>query len=457
MSLLSLLHAVIVAKRAESFTRQQIHDLQQRRFQKLLKHVLAKSRFYQQYYGDHGITERDIDGLKPEDLPVIDKQIMMENYDDLVCDPVLKRSDLEQFIDELPDPSLNYRDNYVVIHTSGSSGTIGLFVYGPRDWLVAKAIGLRMAAVGLNPLARTRLAFVGAVDGHYASVTSVRNAPRLLFKVITLSVNKPLEETRRDAERFRPDGLVGYASAIGLLAQQQIAGQLNIAPKKIWCTGEPLTPAIRTSIQHAFDVNPINIYGTSETITLGAECSGSHRLHLFDDWFSVQAVDKDGKPVCPGRTGRSIITNLYNYAQPLIRYQMDDEIVLSDEPCPCGWPFRIIEKIAGRSEDALWFTKADGTRESIDPSVFVEFFVPGLEKCQFIQTDRDRLMMKAVVNTAKDTVIPAIKERMADILSQKALTEAVRFEVELVDRIPNDPRTGKFRLIIPHATRTEDS
>jgi len=325
-----------------------------------------------------------------------------------------------------------------------------LFVYGPRDWVVAKAIGLRTADVGFNPFARTRLAFIGAAGGHYASVTTVRNAPRLLFKVITLSVNSPLEETCRDTERFRPDGLVGYASAIGLLAQEQLARNVSIAPKKIWCTGEPLTPAIRTSIEKAFGVNPINIYGASETMTLGAECNSN-----FDDWFNVQIIDDNLKPVKSGQSGHLVVTNLYNYTQPLIRYQMDDEIVLSDELCPCGWPFVVVDKIAGRSEESLWFSNADGNKEFIHPLVLVEFFVPGLETFQFVQTGSNRLTMKAVVNGEKDSVVQAIHKRMTEILSEKALNESVQFNVELVDQIQHDPKTGKFRLIIPYSNKSE--
>jgi len=457
MSMLSLLHAAVTAKRAESFTPQQIHDLQQKRFRKLLRHVLQNSRFYRRYYKEHGITEHDVDAVKPEDLPVIDKQIIMENYDDLVCDPALKKDALERFIAESPDAGTKYKSKYRVIHTSGSSGTVGLFVYGPSDWVVAKAIGIRAAGVSFNPFARTRLAFIGATDGHYTSVTTVRNAPRLLFKVITLSVNGPLEETCRDTERFRPDGLVGYASAIGLLAQEQIASNVSITPKKVWCTGEPLTPAIRTNIEKAFGVNPINTYGTSETMTCGAECDDSHRLHLFDDWFSVQVVDKALQPVKPSQTGRVVMTNLYNYTQPLIRYQLDDEVVLSDEPCPCGWPFPVIDELAGRSEEFLWFTKADGRKEVISPHVLGTFFVPGLEKFQFIQTGTDGLTMKAVVHSERDRVVPAIRERMTEILSPTGLNETMQFKVELVDHIQNDPKTGKFRRIIPCSEKSERS
>ncbi|MBC8471247.1 MAG: phenylacetate--CoA ligase family protein [Planctomycetes bacterium] len=451
MSILNLLQAVRSAKKAESLSPQQIHDLQQKRFKKLLRHVLQKSRFYKKYYKEHGITERDVDKVLPEDLPVIDKQIMMENYDDLVCDPALKKSSLEQFINESPDAGTKYKNVYRVINTSGSSGTIGLFVYGPRDWVIARALSLRIAGIPIHLLKREKLAFIGATDGHYAVITGVCGAPRILFKVLSLSISSPLEKICRDMDRFQPDALVGYASGVSLLAHEQLSGNINIAPKKIWCGGDPLNPAIRTNIKKAFDVNPINLYGASETMSFSAECKRHHRLHFFDDWFSVQVVDKDLKPVMTGQAGRVILTNLYNYTQPLIRYQMNDEIVLSDEPCQCGWPFQIIEKIAGRHEEFLWFTKTDGSKEFIHPIVLVEFFVPGLEKYQFFQTGTDRLLMKAVINGEKDSIVPVMHNRMSEILSQKSLEDTVQFDIELVDEIQNDPKTGKFRLIIPFA------
>ena len=450
MSILNLLHAIIVAKKAESFTPQQIQDLQQRRFRKLLRHVLQKSRFYKKYYQEHGITERDVDGVKPEDLPVIDKQIVMENYDDLVCDLALKKVELERFISGFPDAGINYKDVYRVIHTSGSSGTIGLFVYGPRDWVVAKVIGFRVAGLSTIPLKRSRLAFIGATDGHYASITTMRNVPRLLFRVLLLSISSPLEQICRDISNFHPDSVIGYTSGVDLLAHEQLAGNINISPKKVWCMGEPLTPATRLNVEKAFDIKPLNLYGTSETLSLAIDCSAHHRLHLFSDWFNVQVIDDNLEPVRSGQPGRLVVTNLFNYTQPLIRYQLDDEIVLSDEPCPCGLPFPVIDKLAGRSEESLWFTKADGTREFIHSLVLVEFFVPGLEKFQCIQTGTDRLIMKAVVHSEKDRIVLAIHERMTEILSQKALNDTVRFEVELVDDIKNDPKTGKFRLIIPY-------
>jgi phenylacetate-CoA ligase len=242
--------------------------------------------------------------------------------------------------------------------------------------------------------------------------------------------------------------LLGYASGIDLLAQAQSAEQIHIGPRNIWCTGDTLTASIRMNIQRAFSVDPVNMYGSTETLTFSVECD-HRRLHCFNDWFSVQVVDDDLCPLRPGRVGRLIVTNLYNYTQPLIRYQMNDEIMLSDEPCPCGWPFPVIEKIAGRSEEFLWFTKVDGSKEFIHPLMLDEFFVPGLEKFQFVQTMTDRLVMKAVTHGEKDHIVSAICDRMKVILAQKELNQTVRFDVELVDNIQNDPKTGKRRLIVP--------
>jgi phenylacetate-CoA ligase len=450
MSIVNLLHAVLVTKRAESLTAQQVQNLQQRRFRRLLRHVFRKSRFYKRYYREHGITQRDIEKVEMKDLPVIDKRIVMDNYDELVCDPALKKDDLEQFIAESPEASSKYKGVYRVIHTSGSSGTPAVFVYGPREWAAAKALGFRALAEKVNPFERGKLAYIGATGGHFVSTTAISDIPRILLEVLSVSVNNPIEQICRDIDRFGPDALIGYASGLNLLAQQQITGGLKIAPARIWSSADPLTVTIRMNVERAFGVTPVDIYTASEIMTFSAECKSRHRLHYFNDWFGVQLVNDDKEPVKTGLPGSLVVTNLYNYTQPLIRYKMDDEIVVSDEPCTCGWPFSVIEKIAGRNEEILWFVKSDGTKEFVSPYVLEEFLIPGLEKFQFVQTGPNRLTMKAVIHGERNSVIPAIQKRMTEILSQKKLHDVVRFDIEFVDDIKNDPKTGKFRFIIPY-------
>lgn len=453
MSILNLLQAVRTVRKAESLDARQIQQLQKQRFRKLLRHTLRNSRFYRKYYNEHGIFERDVDAVQLEDLPVIDKNLMMENYDDFVADSALKQSDLEQFIQDSPKPRTKYKDDYVVLHTSGSSGTIGLFVYGPREWAISKALSLRITGVNINYLRKKRIAFIGATDGHFATVTAFQDLPRLIFKLLPLSISDPLERICGQIDQFQPDALTGYASGVNLLAQEQIAGRINIAPKELWCTGDLLTPVMRTRIKKAFGVNPVNVYGSTETMAVSAECGDRHQLHFFEDWFSLQVVDDDLKPAS---SGKAIITNLYNYTQPLIRYQMDDVLVLSNKPCQCDWPFPVIETIAGRHEEFLWFTKTNGMTEFIHPIVLAEFFVPGLEKFQFTQTSPNTLVLKAIVRDERSNIVVAIRKKMHEILLEKSLVEHVRFDIELVDEIRSNPKTGKFKLIIPFARQISD-
>jgi putative adenylate-forming enzyme len=453
MSVISWLRAVNSVRSAERLDAQQIKLIREKRFRNLLRHVLQESRFYRKYYQEHGVTAQNVNRVSLEDLPPINKNVMMDHYDDFVCDPALRRDQLEQFISEPSNRGKKYENAYKVIHTSGSSGTVGLFVYGPHDWDMAQALTIRMPNTKpASAFRKSKVAYIGATDGHYAGVSISQGYARLLFKFLPLSINSPLKEISQRINLYQPDFLIGYASGAYLLAQEQIGGNIRIRPKMILCSADPLTPRMRMTIEEAFDVNPADTYVASESMTMGAECDSHRHLHLFDDWFCFEVVDDKLTTVNPGEPGKLLLTNLYNYTQPLIRYQMNDEIVLSDRPCQCGWPFRVLERIAGRQEEFLWFDRPDGTKEYIHPIVIVEFFVPGLEKFQIIQTEMDRLLMKAVVHDHSKNIVAAIHKRMDEILEQKGLDHVVHFDVELVQEILNDPKTGKFKLIVPLTT-----
>lgn len=450
MSIFNLLTKIQQVKNAERLNAQQIRLLQEKRFKDLIKHVLEKSRFYKTYYQEHGITADKVDKITLYDLPTINKKIMMEHYDDFVCDPTLKREDLEKFIGDPSNQGKKYKNSYQVIHTSGSTGTLGLFVYGANDWDWLRAIVLtRVTKTKINFLKKTRLAYIGATDGHYAGISLAQGAPSWFIKLLPLSVNSPLQEINERINHFQPGALSGYASGVYLLAGEQIKGNINIKPQRIMCSADPLTPHMRETIRKAFGVEPINFYAASESVGLAAECDIGGGFHLFDDWHCLEIVDKNLKPVNLGEPGKVLLTNLYNYTQPLIRYQLDDEIILDNKPCLCGCPFSTIKNIAGRQEEFLWFEKSDGKKEYIHPIVIVEFFVPGLEKLQIIQTQKNKFLMKVIVHGNKEDVLSAIRKRMNEILKGKGLEEVVSFEVEVVKEIEIDPKTGKFKLILP--------
>jgi phenylacetate-coenzyme A ligase PaaK-like adenylate-forming protein len=293
------------------------------------------------------------------------------------------------------------------------------------------------------------VAFVGVIHGHHAGLKLISEAPRLFYNVLPVSINSPLQEVVDALNRFQPDILTGYASGIHLIAEQQLAGTLHIHPRFISCSAEPLTPGIRAAVKKAFGVDPIDIYSLTECLALTFECNQARRMHFIADWVCVEVLDQEARPVPPGEPGTVHITSLYNHTQPLVRYRTNDQVEVCEAPCTCGSPYPAVKRIIGRQEEYLWFTKKDGTAEFIHPIMIVAFHAPGLKRHQIVQTSKDRFVLNAVVEGDSGQARSHIEAAVHGLLEEKGLMEEMSFRIRIVDHIPNDPKTGKFRLIIP--------
>jgi phenylacetate-coenzyme A ligase PaaK-like adenylate-forming protein len=248
--------------------------------------------------------------------------------------------------------------------------------------------------------------------------------------------------------RFKPTRLSGYPSGLIMLANEQLEGRLNIKPRTILSSAEPLDERTRHMVKEAFGVEPLNFYAASESIGIAQECPEHHGMHVFTDQNVLELVDDKGNAVPAGTPGKVILTNLYNKAQPLIRYTMKDIAVYSKEPCECGRPFPVLKEIQGREEDSIWVENQKGGYECLHSAFFIEFFVPGLKKLQVVQKERNRILLRLVVGDDKVKIAMAAKCRMGEILSEKKLHDAVQTEIEMVDSIPPDPKTGKTKIVL---------
>jgi phenylacetate-CoA ligase len=109
---------------------------------------------------------------------------------------------------------------------------------------------------------------------------------------------------------------------------------------------------MRHGIESAFGCPVHNSYGASEFLALASPC-GHGRMHLNIDWFILEPVDEHGRPVPPGQpSATTLLTNLANRVQPVIRYDIGDRIVLQAERCECGSHLPVVE-VQGRSDDTL--------------------------------------------------------------------------------------------------------
>ena len=424
------------------WSREQVLAYQESALRELLRWAWANSPFYHDYYADHGIAESDLGDISVGEVPIVGKELLMENFDRISKDPALKREPIEAWIHS-GGSELLYDKRFVVIHTSGSSGTLGLFAYDRHAWTRMRGVTTRSGKISSNPFRRVRLVWYGASHGRFAGVTTCRALPKLYCKREICSVLAPLATTVATLNRFRPDHLIGYAAAVHELADAALSGDLDIRPSFVGTSGEVLTDAAIAAIEKAWGVSPVNAYGTSESLCLGLRFAGDEAITLMEDETIIEMLDNNDQAVAPGEVGRVVISALYNRAIPIIRYDMRDYVTRGHRAE--GEKFDNILRVEGRVEEALPVTLEGGAVDSIHPVVLSEFFVPGIRKFQFISESPAEIVIKYL---ADGDIDGAVHEAFEKILAMKGAKGDTALKVQRVDEMPADPTTGKRRIVV---------
>jgi phenylacetate-coenzyme A ligase PaaK-like adenylate-forming protein len=299
-------------------------------------------------------TEADLASIQP-----MTKDEMMANYDAVVTDRRLKREALEAHLEGLTTGAY-FLDEYIVVASGGSSGTRGVFVYDWNGWLACALGNFRYRVrlfdrAGIAPDA-TRVVIAGGKASHMSYAMSrgfLLNAGSR-----TVPATTPLPEIVSRINDLQPTVLSGYPTVLTALAREALAGRVRIAPKVITCSSEPLLGEMRDIMREAWGAGTpvLNSYFTSEGASAAA-CGEGAGMHLIEDGCIFEAVDASGRSVAPGeRAAKLYITQLFNHAQPLIRYELTDEVTLLDEgECACGSAMRRIDDIGGRSDDLFTY------------------------------------------------------------------------------------------------------
>lgn len=423
-------------------TRESVLRDQQQSFQELLRFAWERSPFYRDYYASYGIKDKDLAHLTIRDLPFLSKQPLMEHFDEAVTDPRLKRKELEQWMQNNHDPRENFRKDFIVIHSSGSSGNIGIFVYDQIAWRIANStMAGRLPMPENYPSGKTRVAFFRATHGHFGGVSTAVRMPRAIFDTLILSLLDPTEQVVDQLNAFQPHRLDGYSSSISILAELALQGKLCIHPRSIFVSGDKLTPSMEGRIREAWRVPIYILYSASESKYIALKETGQHQMMVMDDLNIVEILDESDRPVLSGGEGRVVLTNLYNYTLPILRYELGDYVALGRGQSDS--PFTTIQDIKGRVNDALPVVLHDGGYDTIHPIIFAEFYAPGLEKVQFISRCADYVQIDYV---GRNNIEAEVRKEFERILNLKGASRTT-FELRQVQHIPLDPQTGKLRLV----------
>lgn len=426
----------------ERWTRFQVEAYQRKSLERLRGYAYSRSPFYQQFH--RGLTNRPL-----QELPVLTKAIMMEHFDELVTDRSLRLSDLRAYAAQ-SEAGERYRDCYWVTATSGSSGHPGLFLFDETEWLHILASFARAqewSGVKISLTHRQRMATVASISPWHMSsqvATTVKSWWRPSLRV---PASQPLPQTVQQLNDWQPEVLIAYASMAGILAEEQLAGRLNIHPQIVYAASEVLTKRTRQRVREAWGDEPFNQYAATETADIAAEYRVFRRMHLFEDLLIVEVVDEHDRAVPPGHYGAKVlITTLFSRTQPLIRYAIDDSVCLSVQADSCGLPFSVLESIQGRTEDVLYLQAMIGGKIAVEPLVFNRVMdVLPVSGWQVVQQAGDGLLVR--LTGVREGLTD---EALIDHLSRSLAEEGVRVPPIDVQRVAAMPKTvsGKAPLIL---------
>jgi phenylacetate-coenzyme A ligase PaaK-like adenylate-forming protein len=200
-------------------------------------------------------------------------------------------------------------------------------------------------------------------------------------------------------------------------------------------------------LQRVFGCRLRNGYGASEFLSIAAGCPHG-ALHVNADWVVLEAVDAAYRPVAPGTASHTtLLTNLANRAQPLIRYDLGDSITVLPVPCTCGSMLPAI-RVEGRHDDVLRVTDAQGHVVKLLPLALTTVLEEDAQVYDFQLT-------QTAANTLRVALGPANKgaqcgERVC--ASLRAYLARQQVDDVSIDVVPLAPQrssfSGKLRRVV---------
>lgn len=247
-----------------------------------------------------------------------------------------------------------------------------------------------------------------------------------------------MEDLVNELINFRPDVILSYPSFLLLLVRELKKRGDVIHPRLVFGEGELLDDRSRKLIDSAFGIEMLDIYGCMEAGDIAWECSEHAGYHINTDLVVTEFVE-DGEHVAAGECGDIILTPLWNYAMPLIRYKLNDIGTPSNECCPCGRELPLMKVLEGRFEDFIILPSG----RIISPLVTLSYFenIKGIAEYRIVQERKDNFILQLVLKEGyNENALAQLRNRFIE-----EFKEDVTINIEILDAIP---RNGKLRRVV---------
>jgi phenylacetate-CoA ligase len=421
------------------WSRDKILDLQNQRLRMLINYAYEKVPYYRRVFDERGLKPADIESSNDlVKLPILTKHLVQSNFDEITAQgfPVKQR---------------------VLLATGGSTGQPLKFYTTKRhdkDLCIATLqrslswIGFELGDKSLS---------IANIYPYKSWLEKLMGVPISFFqRKLALDIGERPANVAKKLGDFRPRLIRGFTSALEQLALFiKKSGKPVFKPSLIFTGAEQLNDYQRELFREIFGCDTYDFYGAVEEHVIGIECKEHSGYHIAAENVIVEIVDAEGKPAVAGEEGRILVTSLYNYAMPFIRYEIGDIGVLSDKICPCGRGLPLLASINGRTLDTI-YTKSKG------PILGFLLYKPlrtlaelGVDQCQIVQDILERVLIKLIV-------ADGYPQKYRDELQMKVLEiykgilgKDMEIDVQFVGQIDTTP-TGKRRFIISNVHSRND-
>ncbi len=399
---------------------EEIKQLQKEKLKRILQTAEKNIPYYRQTFKAHGIEVEQLD------LP-----------QDLVRLPVLSKETIRKQPRAFIDPTQKRRTSQDV--TSGTSGRPLVVIKDRQKSASIRAVMFRCYEHYGVTIGDKQVRFWGIPAKHRdRRVEQLKDILANRIRISAFDLNdKCLQGYLDKIKKFNPDYFYGYPCVLKQVSrwiQEKELSLDGIQPRVIITTGEVLYSQQKEIIEKTFQCPVANEYGTTENGIVAFECRYGN-MHIMADHLYVESIPLSHS----NDTGKLLITELNNDYNPMIRYDIGDTGMISDNLCECGIRFPILKALQGR--DSSFIITPENTH--VNDGILEYVLRKGVVKFQGFQKDKSHLHIKIVKNN--DLTTELMQEYEGELY--RHLGKKIQIEFEFVGDIPQEA-SGKFRYFI---------
>lgn len=236
--------------------------------------------------------------------------------------------------------------------------------------------------------------------------------------------------------------MLGFASSYELIAQYLEKNNItlnNLGITAAVANSEYLNPYTKTTLGKHLNTQVLSRYSSEEVGIIAQqtlESPNSFVINHASYYVEVLNLEND-EPVLPGEFGRIVVTDLFNYAMPIIRYDTGDIAKLGINKHGA----MELEQIEGRKMDVIYDSQGNLVSSFVIYTKFYNYYHL-LKQYQFIQQGEREYEVKL---NLQDETFAHERELIEDIKSDFGSDADVK--ITYVDEIP-PLSSGKRRKVM---------